>query len=118
MNLTPFGLAIRTIRLQIGMSLKSMAEELNLTSAYLSAIELGERQLTPKLGTQVLSKLGARLDSLQFQTLSTAIDQTIKTVNLAEMSVTDRGLVAAFARRVSAGEGIPDDVKAWIERNK
>ncbi len=43
--MTPFGEAIRKLRQRKGVSQKQMAEALNLTPAYLSALEHGKRGL-------------------------------------------------------------------------
>lgn len=41
--MTPFGARLRTLRAQKGVTLKQMAEALNVSSAYLSALEHGKR---------------------------------------------------------------------------
>jgi transcriptional regulator with XRE-family HTH domain len=41
--MTPFGLRLRALREEKGMSLKAMARELHVTPAYLSALEHGHR---------------------------------------------------------------------------
>jgi len=41
--MTPFGERIRELRAQRGLSLKKMAEDLGVSSAYLSALEHGHR---------------------------------------------------------------------------
>jgi transcriptional regulator with XRE-family HTH domain len=52
---TPFGRKLRELRTQRGLSLKEMAEALNLSSAYLSALEHGRRgRPSPGLVMQIL----------------------------------------------------------------
>lgn len=41
--MTPFGLKVRALRAERGVSLKQMAEALEVSSAYLSALEHGRR---------------------------------------------------------------------------
>ncbi|MFX8601142.1 helix-turn-helix domain-containing protein, partial [Acinetobacter baumannii] len=41
--MTPFGLKLRELRRSHGVSLKAMAEALEVSSAYLSALEHGHR---------------------------------------------------------------------------
>ncbi|MFT0891764.1 helix-turn-helix domain-containing protein [Pseudochelatococcus sp. G4_1912] len=41
--MTPFGLHMRTLRAQRGITQKEMAQALNVSSAYLSALEHGKR---------------------------------------------------------------------------
>ncbi len=53
--MTPFGRKIRALRDQRGVSLKQMAQDLNLSSAYLSALEHGRRgRPSPGLVMQIL----------------------------------------------------------------
>lgn len=53
--MTPFGRRIRELRAQKGVSLKEMAQALNLSSAYLSALEHGQRgRPSPGLVMQIL----------------------------------------------------------------
>ncbi len=53
--MTPFGSKIRALRAQKGVSLKQMAEDLHLSSAYLSALEHGQRgRPSPGLVMQIL----------------------------------------------------------------
>ena len=53
--MTPFGEKLRTLRRQRGLSLKKMAEDLHLSSAYLSALEHGHRgRPSPGLVMQIL----------------------------------------------------------------
>jgi transcriptional regulator with XRE-family HTH domain len=53
--MTPFGEKLRQLRRQRGISLKQMAEDLHLSSAYLSALEHGHRgRPSPGLVMQIL----------------------------------------------------------------
>lgn len=53
--MTPFGDKLRQLRRQRGVSLKRMAEDLHLSSAYLSALEHGHRgRPSPGLVMQIL----------------------------------------------------------------
>jgi len=64
--MTPFGLKIRALRDQRGMSLKQMADELNVSSAYLSALEHGQRgRPSPGLVMQILGCLNVIWDEAE-----------------------------------------------------
>ena len=53
--MTPFGEKLRTLRRQRGLSLKQMAADLHLSSAYLSALEHGHRgRPSPGLVMQII----------------------------------------------------------------
>jgi len=43
--LTPFGKALRKLRLDLDISLKDMAEKLNVSSSFLSAVETGKKKI-------------------------------------------------------------------------
>ena len=43
--ITPFGKSLRNIRMDRGMLLKDMAQDLDVTSSYLSAVEVGKRNV-------------------------------------------------------------------------
>lgn len=115
MKLTPFGLCVRKLRLEQGLTLKTMATELSVTSAYLSAVELGEKTLTKKTADQSLAFFAAKnISRQQYLDLQVACDESMKTVTISSLAVDDRSLVAAFARRISEGQGVPEDVLKWI----
>ena len=44
--ITPFGKSLRNIRMDRGMLLKDMAQDLDVTSSYLSAVEVGKRNVS------------------------------------------------------------------------
>lgn len=53
--MTPFGRKVRQMREERGLSLKEMAQALNLSSAYLSALEHGKRgRPSPGLVMQII----------------------------------------------------------------
>ncbi len=47
--LTPFGKKVRKLRIDVGVTLKSMADVMGVTSSYLSAIETGKRAVTSQV---------------------------------------------------------------------
>lgn len=44
-KITPFGKHLRILRIDIGETQKQMAQKLNVTAAYLSAVEIGKRSI-------------------------------------------------------------------------
>lgn len=115
MKLTPFGLCVRKIRLELGLTLKEMASALSVSSAYLSSVELGEKALTNKLFDDVVEYLGHRISGEQLEEVKAAGAQSMKIVPVSNLGADDRGLVAAFARRLSDGNGVPPDVLRWLK---
>lgn len=57
--MTPFGVKVRELREARGVSLKQMADELHISSAYLSALEHGKRgRPSPQLLRQICGYFG------------------------------------------------------------
>lgn len=64
--MTPFGRRVRELRALRGVSLKQMAADLNLSSAYLSALEHGQRgRPSPGLVMQILGYLDVIWDEAE-----------------------------------------------------
>ena len=92
MKLTAFGKVIRQIRLDHLIRLKEMADGIGVTSAFLSAVESGAKEIIDYL----------KLDSEQANKLLQAIDETKKTVTIQmPESSEDRYLIGAFARNLN-----------------
>lgn len=97
--LTPFGKALRMIRLERGELLKTMADRLSVTSAYLSAIENGKRNLTDSLYDKIITNYN--LSDIERKDLENAYAATADTitVNLSQVSDEKRQLGLVFARK-------------------
>lgn len=115
MKLTDFGLCTRKLRLEYGLTLREMAAVLSISSPYLSSIELGERKLTEKIADGTMNYFSSKATPQQLSELRIACDKTINSVPVSMLKGDDRNLVAAFARRLSDGHGIPPDVMKWLE---
>jgi len=115
MKLTPFGLCVRKIRLELGLTLKEMANAVSVSSAYLSSVELGEKALNNKLIEDVSQFLQDKISQEQLGELRAAAAQSMKIVPVSNLGADERGLVAAFARRLSDGNGVPPDVLRWLK---
>lgn len=116
MKLSAFGLCVRKMRLELGLKLREMAEALGVSSPYLSSIELGEKTLTAKVADQAIAYFRSKnVSSEQLAELRQACDQSMKSVPVSMLQADDRNLVAAFARRLSDGQGVPNDVMEWLQ---
>jgi len=116
MKLSIFGLCVRKLRLDLGLSLREMAIGLGVSSPYLSSIELGEKTLTGKIADRSIEYFKSKnVANEQLFELRSACDQSMKAVPVSMLHADDRNLVAAFARRLSEGQGIPDDVVKWLQ---
>lgn len=69
-NWTAFGIAVRRLRLQAGLSQEALAHEVGISSNYLSDVERGRRNITVKL----LFTLAAGLSALPDDLFATLLD--------------------------------------------
>lgn len=116
MKLTPFGLYVRKLRLDLGLTLKAMADTLGVSSAYLSSIELGDKPLTAKIAEDAVEFFQDRITSNQIKELREAIARSVDIVPVSSLDSDEKVLVAAFARRLTEGAGIPNEVMNWLKR--
>lgn len=78
--LTDFGRFLRKIRIDCGEILKDMAEKLNVSAAYLSAVEMGKRNI-PEQWVNKISELYALSDE-EKEKLNSAADNSAKSITL------------------------------------
>lgn len=96
--LTPFGKACRKLRIDRGELLKDMADKLEVTSSYLSAVEIGKRNI-PKEWPEMIAKLYGLKEADQHKLLRAArLSQKTVSLQLDNLSGDDRELAFAFAR--------------------
>ena len=107
--LTEFGKCIRKIRIDKAELLKDMAEKLQVTSAYLSAVEHGKREI-PDDWIRKICKF-YDLSSIEMQALLDAADQSRLMVkfDLRGRSKDESELINAFARKLDRMSG--DDIE-------
>lgn len=96
--LTPYGIALRKIRLDHGSRLLDLAEALGQSSAYLSAVESGKKPIPP--GHVAAVGAAMSLSAHEMMLLQAAADQTAREVRVDRLPADQRQLVAAFARSV------------------
>ena len=78
--LTDFGRFLRKIRIDCDEILKDMAEKLNVSAAYLSAVEMGKRNI-PEQWVNKISELYA-LSVEDKEKLNSAADNSAKSITL------------------------------------
>lgn len=111
--LTEFGKYCRKLRIDRGELLKDMAEKLNVTSSYLSAIEVGKRKV-PKNWVELISKQ-YNLDNEQTELLKKAAIHSQNEVkfDLNKYNANDKNLILAFARKF---DELDEDFKSQIKK--
>lgn len=97
-GLTPFGIAIRKLRLDKRMRLLDLAKLLGCSAAYLSAIETGRKTIPDGFVVTVSRAMNLSVEELA--ALRKAADRTRKHVTIEKLPEDQRELVAAFARRI------------------
>ena len=119
MKLTPFGEAARLLRMRLDLSMKSMAETMQISSSYLSSIEYGEKRLLQKHIDSAITffkEHKAKPDDIA--NLRRAGEQSKDLVCTSSLSPDARGLVAAFARRLQEGAAPTPEMLSWITKHK
>ena len=99
--LTAFGKFCRKLRIEHEENLKDMAEKLGVTAAYLSAVEVGKRNI-PAEWFNAISNI-YELSANEQQDLQEAIDSSVKQIkiDLDNYSERQKQTAAMFARKLS-----------------
>lgn len=95
MAITEFGKAIRKARIDAGVTLAAMAEELHTTSSFLSAMEMGRKRIPAEWIPQIEGYFARKGVSLRLGELADVANQA---VCLNGLSPAHQMLVAGFAR--------------------
>lgn len=97
--LTPFGKKVRKLRIDVGVTLKSMADAMGVTSSYLSAIETGKRAITDQLLNSIIKFFNNEGVSAAEELKVAARDsQQSVEINLSGKNQNAREVAMAFAR--------------------
>lgn len=104
--MTPFGNRLRDLRRQRGMTLQQMAQSLNISAAYLSALEHGKRGVpTPGLVMEICGLFGLIWD--EAEALKRLADISRPKVLLDTSGLSP--LATAFANRLAQSIRLLDD---------
>lgn len=111
MKITEFGKAVRKARLDAEVSLLQMANELEVTSAFLSGMETGRKKITGDWVAKI--KVFFSAHDITVPNLDEAADVSNKSVNLEGLSPAHQMLVAGFARTSLSAEDL-ENLKALL----
>jgi transcriptional regulator with XRE-family HTH domain len=111
MALTPFGIALRKLRLDKGMRLLDLASTLNLSTAFVSAVETGRKPIPDGYVLKVSRAM--QLSTEELNLLRKAADRTRHVVKIEKLPEDQRELVAAFARRL---DKVPANMIAELKK--
>ncbi len=99
--LTAFGKTLRKIRIENDELLKEMAAKLNVTSAYLSAVENGNREVPDSWIDILATEYNlSNEEKKELQLFAYEKKENIK-INLQGMEKKERELALAFARSIN-----------------
>jgi HTH-type transcriptional regulator, competence development regulator len=101
-KLTPFGKAVRKLRVDHGETQLDVAEALGVSIAFWSAIETGKKNLPTDMLVEVASHFDlAKEEAEKLQELSLVSQKDVK-INMQNMNDRSRELVVGFARKFSS----------------
>lgn len=115
--LTAFGKFCRKLRIDRGELLRDMAEVLNVTASYLSAVEIGKRPV-PKKWIKIIVE-HYNLDEVQSKELERVVDLSQNSIKLpiGDFDEEDKELMLSFARRFKELEANDKDrIKAILNK--
>ncbi|NYZ13063.1 helix-turn-helix transcriptional regulator [Azospirillum sp. RWY-5-1] len=99
--MTPFGEKVRSLRDAKGVTLKQMAADLSISSAYLSALEHGKRgQASPQLIRQICAYFGIIWDEAEDLERLAALSHPRVTVDTAGLTPKATELANRLAERI------------------
>lgn len=115
MKLSPYGEAVRHLRMRYDVKMKEMADFMGLSSSHLSGIEYGEKTLADRYvnAAREFFKDKATIDELR--ALLRAAERTQTEINVAPLPGEHRRLVAAFARRLEAGQQPTTEIQRFLD---
>lgn len=99
-NLTEFGKELRKLRIDLEVSLKDLAEDLKVSSAYLSGIETGRKPVNHSLLNGIQAAL--KLSEEQINHLTTAASKSNSDVTIKPKNDDQAELALMFARKVES----------------
>jgi transcriptional regulator with XRE-family HTH domain len=96
--LTEFGKILRKLRIDKGEILKNMADRLNMSSAYLSAIEMGKRAIPDNLVTRLIEIYALSESDIQQLKRAEAESVTQIKLDIEGASFAKKNAALVFAR--------------------
>lgn len=98
-TVTEFGRLIRKIRIDRSLLLKEMADRLGVTSAYLSAVELGKKNIPQDLVNKICEVFNLKPEEKIQLNESVESSQPNLKIDLTSSTAEQRELVLHFARK-------------------
>lgn len=100
MRLTPFGKFTRKLRVDNEELLKDMAENLDVTVSYLSAVEIGKRNIPAKWESIIIEKYNLNSEQRKELEENIFISSKVIKLNTSDLDQDRKDLVYALARKL------------------
>lgn len=116
--LTEFGKVSRKLRIDHSLTLKEVADQMEVSSAYLSGVETGRKPLSMDLVNKVISVM--RLSVNEVEALLKAAGQTLEEVKLSladGRTPEEKEVALMFARRFGSSDFDAEKWKKLLEDN-
>ncbi|MND50730.1 Helix-turn-helix domain protein [compost metagenome] len=113
MKATAFGKYLRGLRLENEILLKDMADVLNVSSAYLSSLELGKKSVPDSFVTKIVDEYGLNSNEAADLRHAATLSQPSVKIDLVGKQNDDREIVMSFARRY---ESLSEESKKQLKK--
>jgi transcriptional regulator with XRE-family HTH domain len=98
--LTPFGKELRKVRIDRGLLLKDMADRLELSSAFMSAVETGRKEIPRDLLERIIDAYELTTDEVERLSHAAVMTARVQKIRLpSNASDASREVAAMLARR-------------------
>lgn len=108
MKITEYGKIVRKARIDADLTMLDMAEDLGVSSAYLSALEVGRKRIPSDFLGKVIEYLKGKVPTLDTDRLRDAVAISNNSIPVDGLSVDHQFLVAGFARTNMSQADIDD----------
>lgn len=115
--LTVFGKEVRKLRLDRGMIMKSMADMLGVSSAYLSSIEHGDKPIPKNFISRLAEALELTPEEIERLESAAKDSSTEVSINVSGLPVSKQRVANSFARALDRlTEKDIEEIKGILER--
>lgn len=99
LKVTQFGRYIRKLRIDHGMILKDLADALGVSSSYISAVELGKKNIPESFIEKLVLRFGINTqERAELYRIANESQPQVK-IDLKDSTLNEREVVMAFARK-------------------
>lgn len=116
--ITRFGKEVRKLRIEKGVTLKQMATALGKTSAYLSAVETGRKNLPDSLVDEAIDYFALEGEGVQQLKQAAELSRDEVSIPLTGVSEPKREVATAFARQFpTLSDEALNQIRSLLERH-